>query len=64
MDRNRNTTGSNNEEKNENEKYKELGQNNKVEDTKNKNIVGGQIIKWLKTITKYDILKLKLRNVK
>ena len=64
MDRNRNTTGSNNEEKNENEKYKELDQNNKVEDTKNKNIVGGQIIKWLKTITKYDILKLKLRNVK
>ena len=64
MDRNRNTTGINNEEKNENEKYKELGQNNKVEDTKNKNIVGGQIIKWLKTITKYDILKLKLRNVK
>ena len=64
MDRTRNTTGSNNEEKNENEKYKELGQNNKVEDTKNKNIVGGQIIKWLKTITKYDILKLKLRNVK
>ena len=45
MDRNRNTTGSNNEEKNENEKYKELGQNNKVEDTKNKNIVGGQLIK-------------------
>ena len=45
MDRNRNTTGSNNEEKNENEKYKELGQNNKVEDTKNKNNVGGQMIK-------------------
>ena len=45
MDRNRNTTGSNNEEKNDNEKYKELDQNNKVEDTKNKNIVGGQLTK-------------------
>ena len=45
MDRNRNTTGSNNEEKNDNEKYKELDQNNKVEDTKNKNNVGGQMIK-------------------
>ena len=45
MDRNRNTTGSNNEEKNDNEKYTELDQNNKIEDTKNKNIVGGQLIK-------------------